>query len=304
MEQGHTHTELVVLCELHVLTRQESIIGNVVMGQHHPLGEPCRTRRVLHVHHIVAIHLRLGLRQNLVLHIVSQQQYFGRIVHAAILLLPYVHHILHAGETLALQVSALAGLQLGKHRIYHVHIVIASPVAIHDAQGVHVRVLTQVLQLRLLVVGVHRHGHRANLGTSVQERQPIGHIARPDAHVRTTLHTDGEQSLGHVVHTLVEFAPRKPQVAVAINNILFVRRRFSPMLQPIAEGSIRKFHHLVFLVILFSLPTRQPISLVNSSTYSIKSAYIPRPESWQPVPDSHAGGGARWSRSRWCRPPR
>lgn len=39
MEQRYTDTEFVVGSELHVLTRQKAVVGNVIMRQHHSLRE-------------------------------------------------------------------------------------------------------------------------------------------------------------------------------------------------------------------------------------------------------------------------
>ena len=96
------------------------------------------------------------------------------------------------------------------------------------------RYFAEVFQLRLLVVRVDRNGHGTYFGTGIQECQPIGHIAGPDAYVRIFFHADGQQTFGHVVHTLVKLFPRKTQVAVGIYNVFFVRRHFRPMLQPVA----------------------------------------------------------------------
>ena len=166
VEQWHTHAELVVLGEAHIFSGKVSVVRNAVVRQHHTLGKTCGTAGVLHVTNIVAIHLLLHFVQRLVLHVLTKQQQLCGIVHAAILLHTYINDVLQERETLAVQVAALAGLQFRQHGVGHVHIV-TIPCAISDTQHLHVRVLTQILELVLLVVGVHCYQHRTYLGRSV-----------------------------------------------------------------------------------------------------------------------------------------
>ena len=63
VEQRNAAAELVVCRELHVFSRQETIIGNIVVGEHNALGEARRTGGVLHVDHIVAADLLFGRLQ-------------------------------------------------------------------------------------------------------------------------------------------------------------------------------------------------------------------------------------------------
>lgn len=165
---------------------------------------------------------------------VSWQFNFRRIIHPAVFLLPDIDNVAHVREAFALHVPALESLQFGQHLVGHLH-KIAVPLTVYDAEGMHVRVLAQVFQFRLLVVGVHRNGYGTYLGTSIEEGQPVGHVFRPDAHMCAMGHPDGKQPLCHVVHTAVELAPRKAQVAVGINQIFFVRRHGSPVFQPVAQ---------------------------------------------------------------------
>ena len=78
----------------------------------------------------------------------------------------------------------------------------------------HVRVLAKVFQFGLLVVGVHGDIHGTNLGTGIEQGEPVGYIGSPDAHVRTALHTYGYKAFGHVVYASVKLAPAEAQVTV------------------------------------------------------------------------------------------
>ena len=233
VEQRHTYTQLIILGESHVLAGKVSVVRYSVVSKHHTLGETCCTAGVLHVAHVVATHLFLHLVQSLVLHVLSQQQQLGCVIHTAILLHTNVNHVLQVWESLTVQVSALASLQLRQHCVGHIYVVTV-PCTIGDTQHLHVRVLTQILQFVLLVVGVHRHKHRTNLSRSVEECQPVGHVSSPYTHVRSLLHANRDKTLGQIIYTLVEFAPGKSQVAVAVNYIFLIRSSLSPVLQPFA----------------------------------------------------------------------
>ena len=166
VEQWYADAELVIGGKLHVLTGKETVVGNVVVGKHDAFRESRSAGGVLHVHYIVASDLTFELIQATVFYIVAQEKYFGRVVHAPVLLLPHVDDIFHIRETFAFQVSALAGLQFRKHGIGHLHKVTVL-FAIDDAEGMHVGVLAEIFQLGLFVVGVYRYVDGTYLGASV-----------------------------------------------------------------------------------------------------------------------------------------
>ena len=148
------------------LTGKETVVGNVVVGKHDAFRESRSAGGVLHVHYIVASDLTFEFIQAAVFYIVAQEKYFGRVVHAPVLLLPHVDDVFHIRETFAFQVSALAGLQFRKHGIGHLHKVTVL-FAIDDAEGMHVGVLAEIFQLGLFVVGVYRYVDGTYLGASV-----------------------------------------------------------------------------------------------------------------------------------------
>ena len=182
MEQRHTDTELVILREAHILAREVAVVRNAVVRQHNALGESRGATGVLHVADIVARHLALHLIQRLVLNVLSQQQQLSGIIHTTIFLHTDVDNALQIREALAVQMTALAGLQFGQHRICHVDI-ITVPCSVCNTQNLHIGVLTQILQFVLFVVGVYRHKYGTYLGGSVEEGQPVGHIGGPDTDV-------------------------------------------------------------------------------------------------------------------------
>ena len=152
------------------------------------------------------------------------------------LFLPYVDYILHIREALAFQMSALAGFQFRQHGVGHLYEV-AVFLAVDDTERVHIRILAQVLQFGLFIVGVYRYINGAYFGAGIQQCQPVRYVCRPDADVCSPFHADSDKSFCHVVHSAVELAPGEAQITVGVNNIFFVRCSCGPMLQPLAKRS-------------------------------------------------------------------
>ena len=95
-------------------------------------------------------------------------------------------------------------------------------------------ILYQKLQLVLFIVRVDGNGYGSDFGGSIKKCQPVGYIRCPDTDMGAVFDTDREHTFCHPVDTFVEFFPCKTQVAVGINQVFLVRRRFGPMFQPLA----------------------------------------------------------------------
>ena len=153
-------------------------------------------------------------------------------------LLTDVYHILHIRKAFTLQMTAFAGFQFRKHRIRHLH-KITVLFTIDDTKCMHIGILAKILQLGLLIIRIHRDVYRTNLGTSIQQCQPIGHVRRPNTDMSTTFHTNSDQSFRHIIHTLVKLAPCKTKITVGINDIFLIGSLFSPMFQPLPKSTFK-----------------------------------------------------------------
>ena len=193
---------------------KETVVGDIVMGKHDSLGESGRARCILHVDHIVTVHLALCLCQVIILHIASQKENLRSIVHSAVFFLSDVDDILHPWEILTLEISPLTSPELRKHGIYHVHEIIAATVTVDNAKRVHIGVLAEIFQLRLLVIGIYSHSHRTDLRTCIKKCEPVRYIPRPYAHMGTSFDSYGKKSFGHIVYTFIEMTPCETEIAV------------------------------------------------------------------------------------------
>ena len=186
----------------------------------------------------MAIYLIFEFIQAAVFYIVAQEKYFGRVVHAPVLLLPHVDDVFHIRETFAFQVSALAGLQFRKHGIGHLHKVTVL-FAINDTKCMHIRILAKIFQFRLLIIRIYCDVYRTNLGTGIQQCQPIGHVRCPYADMSTTFHPNSDQSFRHIIHTLVQLTPGKTKITVGIYDIFLIGSLFGPMFQPLSKSTFK-----------------------------------------------------------------
>ena len=134
--------------------------------------------------------------------------------------------------------TAFASLQFRKHGISHLYEV-AILLAIYNTKGMHIRVLTKIFQLGLLIVRIYRNIYRTNFGTSIKQRQPIRNISRPNADMGSPFHTDRNKSFRHIIHTVIELAPGETEIAVGIYDIFLIRGLFSPVFQPLAQSTIK-----------------------------------------------------------------
>ena len=71
MKERYAATKLIVGGEFHMLTRQETVVGDVVVGKHYPFRESGCARSVLHVYHIVAAYLAFELIQTGIFHVIA-----------------------------------------------------------------------------------------------------------------------------------------------------------------------------------------------------------------------------------------
>ena len=225
----------------------------------------------------MAVYFLLGFFQGLVGNVIAQQQEFGGVVHAAVFFLADVDYVFQYREALAFQVAALRFFQFRQHGVYHVDVA-AVEHAVGDAEGVDVGVLYQKFEFVLLVIGVDGDQDGADLGSGVQEGEPVGYVGSPDAHVGAVFYADREQSFGHVVDATVEFAPGEAQVAVGINEVFFVGGQGGPVFEPLAECLILKFHRC----------------------RAINRGCKPRPVSGLCCRRRRVRGGPRWNRSKCC----
>ena len=134
--------------------------------------------------------------------------------------------------------TALTLTQLRQHGVGHIHVV-ALPCAVCKAEGMHIGVLAQILQLILFVIGVYSNAYGTYLGAGIQEREPIGHILSPKTHMSALGYADCYQTAGHIIDPLIELLPCETQVTVRIYYVFPVRRYLCPMLKPIAQRFFR-----------------------------------------------------------------
>ncbi len=102
MEQRDATAEFVIRRKLHVLTGQKTVIGNIIMRQHHSFRKTGSARGILHIYHIMAANLALEFVQTIISHIIPQQQNLSRVIHSTMFFLPHIHYILHVRKTLTL----------------------------------------------------------------------------------------------------------------------------------------------------------------------------------------------------------
>ena len=139
VKKRHTDTTFIFGSKFHVYAGQITVIDYVVMGEHHAFGKTGSAGGVLHIHHILTRGQVSKPDQLIIFHIISQQQNFGGVVHAAVFFLSNVHHVFQFGEPFAFEFATLSGFQLWHQIVNNVGIVISGH-SVGHTKGVHIGV--------------------------------------------------------------------------------------------------------------------------------------------------------------------
>ena len=176
----------------------------------------------------------------------SEEEELRKAIHATVLLRPHIDHVLQLGEALAREPAALVLVELGDELADHSNIVRILE-RVDDAEGLHVGLADDVLQLVELVIRVHRHEYDADPGRCEENRQPVWHIVGPDADMIALDDTDREEALGELVHALVEIGVGEPQVPVRVDDEFAVWSLPGPGSQEVADRFVGKIHNRLLL---------------------------------------------------------
>ena len=205
VEHGHLDHHAVGGGQVHAVADHLAVVDDVVVGQHHALGEAGGAGGVLHVAHVVDIHG--GGHAADLLHGRAGRVLQGLLPgHGAGHAEAHGNHV--SQERQALAVQRLTGLVAGQLRAQLAHdlLIVGIAVALDHHQGVGVGLAQQVLGLVDLVGGVHRHEHRADLRGGPEGEEPLGHVGGPDGHLAAGAHAQAHQRPGELVHVVPELA--------------------------------------------------------------------------------------------------
>ena len=237
VEHGHLDHHAVGGGQVHAVADHLAVVDDVVVGQHHALGEAGGAGGVLHVAHVVHVHggghaadlLDGGaggvLQRFLPGHGPGHPEAHG-------------DHVAQEGQPAGVQrLAGFVACQLGA-QLVHDLAVVGIPVALDHHQGVGVRLAQQVLRLMDLVGGVHRHQHRADLRGGPEGQKPLGHVGGPDGHLAAGPHAQGNQGAGELVHVVPKLAVGAGVVQRGEADGLLVGEVFHHRVQHLGEGLV------------------------------------------------------------------
>ena len=241
VEEGDHHAEPVLFGELHAVADALAVVEDVVVGEHHPLGEAGGAGGVLHIDDLVAVQPLPDLPEGLVgdrRPVLFQPGPGG-----------------HPGG--AVPGSGIDDLvQEGEHGVQMLPLFPQPPAKLPDDlhiagalvlvdhhQHLGVRLLEEVLQLEHLVGGVHRHQHRPDLAGGKEGEEPFRDVGGPDRDLVPLLDPVGQKALGDAVALVVELLPGAAVGAVGVDHGLPVREPPGHQLQlPPYRVGHKSFH--------------------------------------------------------------
>ena len=241
VKQRHAYTTFIIGGKLHVYSGEVTVVHYVVMCEHNSFRKSGCARGILHIDHILTASQSAKPFEFIVIHVIPQQQNFGRVVHSPILFLPDINHVFQFRKAFASELAALSGFQFGHQIVNNIRIIVSGS-SVGHAKGVHIRILEQIGHFFGFVACVYRDSNSTDFGGSIEESQPVGYILRPYPYIRSAGYPNCYQPFGHIVHTFVEGFPAETQVAVGINDIFLIGRFGCPVLKPVAQCSVGKMH--------------------------------------------------------------
>ncbi len=258
VEQGHREAYAVLGPEVLVDPHPITVVPDVVMREHDPLGEARGPGGVLHHDHV------MGGQRGLPRHVVLLGGLGGHGhdlvhgVHPAVLLRAEEDDPLQVREPLGAEPVARLDLQLG-HQLVEDADIVGVAVTIDDEDVLRLRLPQDVLYLRYLVVDVDRDEDGADARHRELQRDPMRHVGRPHGHLVALLDAERHEALGHPVHGVGELLPRLPVIAVGVYDRLVVRDPGHGLVQQLPQRDVPRdlpFHHVKHLMPACTRPRR------------------------------------------------
>ena len=110
-----------------------------------------------------------------------------------------------------------------------------------DKQVLGFRLLEQVGQLILAVVGVYGEQNGPDFGRGEHQGHPVGHVVGPQGHLVAFFNAQAHQSLGQFIHRVFKFRPCLAVVAVHIDHRVSIRKPGHRIVQNLPQGKFPQF---------------------------------------------------------------
>jgi len=213
VEQRHRHNDLVLLGIVKSLREKLSVVHNVVVRQHHALGQACCPAGVLDVGHVVHGHLRGQLARR-----VFQRQPLRRV-----------------------EVDGMLQLQAEPVPCTVENLFVVGPfIAMPKEQCLHARTRERELQLVRAVGGVHVHQRRAGPRAPHVHHDPLDAVGRPQPHAVAAPNAQRPQAAGHRVGLIAQLGPAHPLALVARCHGQPVAEALRRPAQKVADGQLQQ----------------------------------------------------------------
>ena len=225
VEQGHYDEQTVLLGQLHAVAQKLTVVGNVVVGEHHALGEARGAAGVLHVNRLVGIKARDAFLHHAFRHGLGGLVKVVKAAHAhgPALAVADEQHAFEEGQLLAGDIVRLLGVE-GGHEAGDM----ADVVVVLDTGGHHehlgIALVEQIVELELLVVGVDGDQNRAQLGRGKHGQHPFGRIGRPDGHMVALANAHGIHAARHLAGAAIKLLPAPAHAKFGRDDAVVVRQ--------------------------------------------------------------------------------
>jgi hypothetical protein len=155
--------ESVFVGKFHAFADVETVIYDVVMGEHDPFGETGSTGGVLHVDSFVTVKCSFDCVQFRVWHVLSEFDYTVKIYHSGGSFLSYEDDVLQEGEFGTGQLTGCGCGQFSDHAAQGFDVVGVFEGTYHE-EGCGVGLLQDVFKFCRFVAGVDSYKYGTDLG--------------------------------------------------------------------------------------------------------------------------------------------
>ena len=217
VEERHGDADAVARRQVLARADPKAVVRYVAVGELYALGEAGRAAGVLHVHDVVDAAFRLAREVVLPRRLDGERHHLVERVHSPVLLAAEEHDPLQVGVLRGLEAVPWADLELRDELVQNLHVVAVAEARDYE-DVLRVGLPEREVELALLVVGVERQEDGADLRGGEHQDDPVRDVRGPEGDLLAVPDAEGHEAAREAVDLLAELVPRKPEVAVGVDD--------------------------------------------------------------------------------------
>ena len=242
MIKGHWNAEPIAVGQAHPFTHPETVVKNIMVGEHRALGKAGRAGSVLDVDNIVEVERRLALGEFAGRYQLGPRNKLAPGQHSSLRLVPEKDGVPQVRELLRVQdMPRVRRAQFRNQFAQHPRVVVVLETLAAD-QCVALRLAQGELKFIEAVGGVDRDENRADFGSSELRHDPGRAVGGPDADPLALLHAQPQQRPRDAIHLHKKLCISEPTIFEDRNQGLIGGKFGRDFVEQLADGLTDKWH--------------------------------------------------------------